>query len=78
MPHKDIQEHMEVVGADDLHVGTVDSVEGEHIKLTRTDPEAGGIHHRIPLVWVEEVVDSKVHLSLDSEDAMEQWEPADA
>lgn len=77
MPHKDIQEHMDVVGADDLHVGTVDRVDGEHIKLTRTDPEAGGVHHLIPLAWVE-TVDSKVHLGMDADDAMEQWEEADA
>ncbi|MDC7787787.1 DUF2171 domain-containing protein [Rhodoplanes sp. TEM] len=76
MPHNDIQAHMDVVGADDLPVGTVDRVDGDHIKLARTGPEAGGCHHLIPLAWVEEV-DGKVHLSLVSDDAMAQWEPAD-
>jgi hypothetical protein len=33
---KDITEHMEVIGADGVHVGTVDKVEGNRIKLTNT------------------------------------------
>ena len=31
----DIKEHMEVIGADGVHVGTVDKVEGDRIKLTK-------------------------------------------
>jgi len=31
----DIKEHMEVIGADGVHVGTVDKVEGGRIKLTK-------------------------------------------
>jgi hypothetical protein len=31
----DIKEHMEVIGADGVHVGTVDKVEGSRIKLTK-------------------------------------------
>ncbi|MDU2926289.1 DUF2171 domain-containing protein, partial [Bradyrhizobium sp.] len=34
---QDIREHMEVIGADGAHVGTVDRVEGNRIKLTRKD-----------------------------------------
>ena len=42
----DIQEHMEVVGSDEKHVGTVDRLEGaERIVLTNDDPKAGGQHH---------------------------------
>ena len=37
-----IREHMEIIGADGGHVGTVDKVEGESIKLTKNDPGAGG------------------------------------
>jgi hypothetical protein len=33
----DIKEHMEVIGADGVHVGTVDKVEGDRIKLTKKD-----------------------------------------
>ena len=36
-----IREHMEVIGADGTHVGTVDHVDGHRIKLARTDSSAG-------------------------------------
>ena len=32
-----IREHMEVIGADGVHVGTVDHVDGDRIKLTKAD-----------------------------------------
>ena len=35
-----IREHMEVIGADGVHVGTVDHVEGDRIKLTKADSGA--------------------------------------
>jgi hypothetical protein len=40
-----IKEHMEVVGADGVHVGTVDKVEGNRIKLTKKDSGSHGDHH---------------------------------
>lgn len=46
-----IREHMEVVGADGVHVGTVDRMEGDRIKLTKRDSGEGshrGHHHYIP------------------------------
>ena len=46
----DIREHMEVLGSDGEHVGTVDHLEGEdRIKLTQSDAAAGGRHHFIPV-----------------------------
>jgi len=35
-----IREHMEVIGADGVHVGTVDHVDGDRIKLTKSDSGA--------------------------------------
>jgi hypothetical protein len=67
-----IGEHMEVFGADDVHVGVVDRVEGSDIKLTKTDPLAEGAHHRIPLDWVERV-DSRVHLNKHSSELLALW-----
>ena len=32
-----IREHMEVIGADGAHVGTVDCVKGDRIVLTKLD-----------------------------------------
>ncbi|RWK88127.1 MAG: DUF2171 domain-containing protein, partial [Mesorhizobium sp.] len=58
-----IREHMEVIGADGVHVGTVDKVEGQRIKLTKRDSGEGahrGHHHYIPLSLVAEVEGQKV------------------
>ena len=33
---------MEVVGADGVHIGTVDKVDGDRIKLTKADSGMGG------------------------------------
>jgi hypothetical protein len=40
-----IIEHMEVIGADGAHVGTVDKVEGDRIKLTRGNSGSHQDHH---------------------------------
>ena len=69
----EIREHMEVLGSDGEHVGTVDHMEGDsQIKLTKNDPAAKGKHHFIALDWVDHV-DSKVHLNKPSSEAMQQW-----
>lgn len=41
-----VQKNAEVIGADGVHVGTVDHVSGKRIKLTRKD-SADGHHHYI-------------------------------
>jgi hypothetical protein len=64
-----IREHMEVIGADGVHIGTVDRVEGERIKLTRKDSGEGshkGHHHFIPASLIAEVEGDKVRLSANS------------
>jgi hypothetical protein len=63
---KNIKEHMEVIGADGVHVGTVDRVENGKIKLTKADSGEGkhkGHHHFIDLGLVAEVEGQKVRLS---------------
>ena len=40
-----VNEHMEVIGADGAHVGIVDKVEGGRIKLTKADSGSHGDHH---------------------------------
>ncbi len=67
-----IREHMEVVGSDGGHVGTVDHVDGARMKLTRTDVAAGGEHHFIHLDSVA-TVDDKVHLNRTTEEAKDEW-----
>lgn len=61
-----IKEHAEVIGADGVHVGTVDGVEGNRIKLTKTDSGQGGHeghHHYIDGGLVATVHDNTVRLS---------------
>jgi len=62
----DIREHMEVIGADGVHVGTVDKVEGGRIKLTKQDSGEGshrGHHHFVDRSLVADVEGDKVRLS---------------
>jgi hypothetical protein len=56
-----IEKHMEVRSADGSRVGTVDGVEGDRIKLTRSD-SPDGEHHYVDLASVERV-DWHVHLA---------------
>ncbi len=71
-----VTEHMDVVGSDGSHVGTVDKVLGDRIILTRSDPDSGGIHHSIPCSWVESVED-KVMLNRSADEAKETWRSED-
>ena len=67
----EIREHMEVVGADGRHVGTVDHLEGDdQIKLTRSD-SADGEHHYLAIDLIDRV-DDKVHLKVSARDAQFQ------
>lgn len=75
-----IKEHMEVIGADGVHVGTVDHVDGERIKLTKKDSSAeiegagggahAGHHHYISLGLVAGVEGDKVRLSASGANAV--------
>jgi hypothetical protein len=68
-----IREHMEVIGADGVHVGTVDHVEGDRIKLTRKDSGQGshqGHHHYVSLGLVAAVEDDRVRLSANGDVAV--------
>jgi len=67
-----IREHMEVIGSDGQHVGTVDKVEGDRIKLTKNDPEAQGQHRYIPLDAVASVEQNAVELNLTADEARQQ------
>jgi len=64
----DIKEHMKVVGKDGAPVGTVDRVEGDRIKLTKTDSGAGhqGHHHYIDRKLVGSVEGDTVKLSVNA------------
>ncbi len=68
-----IKEHMEVIGADGVHVGTVDHVAGDRIKLTKVDSGEGGHaghHHYVPGGLVAEIEGDKVRLSATGANAV--------
>jgi hypothetical protein len=69
----DIREHMEVIGADGVHIGTVDRVDGDRIKLTKADSGSGsheGHHHFISRGLVADVEGDKVRLSANADVAV--------
>ena len=57
------------------HIGTVDAIEGDRIKLTKND-SPDGMHHYIPLAWVKSVEGNTVHLSKDSSAVKLEWQDA--
>ena len=74
-----IREHMDVIGADGVHLGTVDRVEGGRIKLTKSDSGAqmeqaegshAGHHHYVSLGLVAAVEGDQVRLSATGANAV--------
>ncbi|MEC3912623.1 DUF2171 domain-containing protein [Sphingobium sp. CR2-8] len=69
-----IQEHAEVIGADGVHVGTVDHMDGDRIKLTKKDSGEGshkGHHHYISQGLIAAVEDDgTVRLSANADVAV--------
>lgn len=66
-----IAAHMEVVGADGVHIGTVDQVEGDRIKLTKADSGSHGSHHHyVSAGLVAAVENGKVRLSANGDNAV--------
>ena len=77
-----IKEHAEVIGADGVHVGTVDHLDGDRIKLTKQDSAQtqdgqGAKHHYLPVGLVAEVEDGKVRLSATAANAADLFEEAE-
>ncbi|MET0240568.1 MAG: DUF2171 domain-containing protein [Sphingobium sp.] len=56
-----IKEHMEIADAGGRHVGVVDSVDGDTIKLTRSD-SSDGQHHYFSFDAVDRIEDNRVYL----------------
>jgi len=40
-----IREHIKIIGADGVHVGTVDAIERDRIRLVRADSGSHSAHH---------------------------------
>jgi hypothetical protein len=70
---REIKEHMEVIGADGVHIGTVDRIVGNRIKLTKKDSGEGshrGHHHFIDKGLVADIEGDKVRLSANADVAV--------
>ena len=68
-----VREHMEVIGADGVHIGQVDRVEGDRIKLTKADSGEGrhhDHHHFIPASLIADIEGDKVRLSANADVAV--------
>ena len=66
---------MEVVGSDGQHVGVIDHVDGDTIKLKKMDPASGGQHHLIEVASVASVA-AKVMLKTTAKETMARWTAA--
>ena len=82
--HSNIKEHMKVVGADGVHVGTVDHLDdtGERIKLTKDDSPStedgqGAKHHYLPAGLVASIEGDTVRLSATAANAQDMFETAE-
>ncbi|MCB8884070.1 DUF2171 domain-containing protein [Acidisoma cellulosilytica] len=64
-----IKEHMEISGSDGEHVGTVDKLENDQIKLTRTD-SSDRQHHFLAFDLVDRVEDNRVYLKVPKSEAI--------
>ena len=67
-----IKEHMEVVGTDSKHVGIVDHLDGDRIKLTHHDSQADGKHHFLPQSAIMSIGEF-VTLNMTASEAESQW-----
>ncbi len=70
-----IKEHMPVMGADGVHVGTVDHVQGDRLKLTKLDSHDGK-HHYISSGLIAEIEDGTIRLSANADVAITLEEDA--
>ena len=65
-----IKEDMDVIGADGVHLGTVDKVEGGRIKLTRADSGSHGDHHHyISAGLIADIEGNQIRLSATAANA---------
>ena len=66
-----IKEHMEIIGADGVHVGTVDKVEGDRIKMTKQDSGShSGHHHYVSGGLVANIEGNQIRLSANGDAAI--------
>jgi len=66
-----LREHMEVIGADGGHIGTVDAIEGDRIKLIKADSGSHRRHHHyFSKGLIAGIEGDKIRLSADGDAAV--------
>lgn len=68
-----IREGLEVVGSDRGHVGTIDGLAGQLLKLKKNDSASGGTHHYLDLGLVSGVEGNTITVLVPAAEAMERW-----
>ena len=63
-----IRNGMTIIDANGTHLGTVDRVEGERIKMTKAD-SLDGVHHYMPMELVADIEGDNVRLSATATNA---------
>ena len=75
MSHQgEIKEHMDVHAEDGSVLGRVERVEGGTNSIRLARDLATGVHHWIPLAWVQRVNKLGVHLHMPTEQVRETWQ----
>ncbi|WP_376093504.1 DUF2171 domain-containing protein [Roseomonas sp. CCTCC AB2023176] len=67
MNASEIKEHMEIAGSDGQHLGTVDKVEGDRIKLTKND-SSDRQHHYLSVSKISGVEGGQLKASATKND----------
>lgn len=71
-----IKDGQKVIGSDGAHVGTVDGLSGQLLKLKKNDPESGGAHHYLDIGMVVAVEGDTIKLIVPAAEAKERWSEA--
>lgn len=65
-----IKEHMDIIGADGVHVGTVDKIDGDRIKMTKADSGSHSDHHHyVSIGLIAGIEGNQVRLSANAANA---------
>ncbi|HYZ62789.1 MAG TPA: DUF2171 domain-containing protein [Acetobacteraceae bacterium] len=65
-----IPPHAEVIGADGVHVGTLDHVDGNRLKLTKRD-SIDGRHHYVDAGLIADIEGDRIRLSANADVAVQ-------
>jgi hypothetical protein len=75
MDIRQIKERMEVVGADGVHVGVIDRIDADRIKLAKKDKHGEHDTHRyLPLSLAADIEGDRLRLSANGAVAVEMFE----